>query len=214
MRKFLLMAMFLAACSSAPTRRTDYCDGVEVCPPEAFTHPGYTPAGAGLPEYRPTEEEPEVSRGKDRRVLPATRGPGIWASDGDETRAAMRQTPVPPSVGPVALSFPETATTEEERKPTRKCARSLNAAISSAAWDSMMRLSPRLQACLVARLYAYCTTTLYNVYETKAWEHAYQSAVRSEEKICKGFTSADTEPVYTDIATEWHKVARVREVEE
>lgn len=78
----LLAALaFAISCAPATSRRT-YRDGVEVAPAAEFAPPGYAPAGAGLPEYVPGPPVPMVERGRDRRVLPPTRDPGIWASDG------------------------------------------------------------------------------------------------------------------------------------
>jgi len=88
--RYLLLLLLTASCATSPAPRAHrpayYCDGLEVsCPPEAFAHPGYTPRGTGLPEYRPTAEEPEVERSPHKRLLPQTpetrREAGIWAAD-------------------------------------------------------------------------------------------------------------------------------------
>lgn len=81
----LLLCLFLAACA-APERH-ELRDGAPVRPAPVFVTPGYTPAGAGLPEYMPGPPEPVRVEPNPRptRLLPQTpesrRGPGIWAGD-------------------------------------------------------------------------------------------------------------------------------------
>ncbi len=157
MRAALLAVVFLTACSNAPQRRIYYCDGaVDVCPPEAFTHPGYAPAGAGLPEYMPVDEVPKAERGKDRRVLPPTREPGIWASDGDETRAMAkrdRADQIPVYVAGVKVQLPRDRSTAA----VRSCADIVSRALTeSGAAPTLASWNADVQQCEVLRMVENC----------------------------------------------------------
>lgn len=117
-RPYLLLFL-LAGCASSPPRSRNLHDGPLVRAAPAFVAPGYTPAGAGLPEYLPTAEAPTVERSPHRRILPETpdtrREPGLWA--GDEPRAAKREDPNtrPMVIRGIPLPSPRNASTPAVR---------------------------------------------------------------------------------------------------
>lgn len=81
-----LLAVFLVSCAAPSGSREYHQSAFPTAPPFSATMDA--PIMVGQPGF--AGEPEEVPRGKDRRVLPPTQEPGIWASDGDETRAAMR----------------------------------------------------------------------------------------------------------------------------
>lgn len=172
MRYFLLL-LLLSACSSAPKRHVYYCDGVETCPPEAFTHPGYTPAGAGLPEYLPTEEVPKAPRSPHKRLLPETpktrREAGIWA--GDIARASINDPAPPVSVLGVNIPHHPDVKTAGDAYSATACAMSINLAAQNdtSLMAQVQALSLEQRKCVAAAAYLQCTHGLTQRQEQFAW---------------------------------------------
>ncbi|MFP2959919.1 hypothetical protein ACLEPN_19315 [Myxococcus sp. 1LA] len=90
----LLCAISVVACSGP-----EQYERTAVRPPPPTRAPRHNPAQdnpyhEGQPGYVDSTGR-EVPRGKDRRYLPPSERPGIWASDGDERRATALQAPAP-----------------------------------------------------------------------------------------------------------------------
>ncbi|MFP2963363.1 hypothetical protein ACLEPN_37825 [Myxococcus sp. 1LA] len=89
-----LVCLLLSACAGP-----DAYERTAVRPPPPTRAPRHNPAEdaphtKGQPGYVDSAGR-HVPRGKDRRHLPPSERPGIWASDGDERRASALQTPAP-----------------------------------------------------------------------------------------------------------------------
>lgn len=139
------MAVFLVSCA-APSGRT-YRDGVPVERAPVFVTPGYAPAGAGLPEYMPVNDVPTAPRGTDRRVLPPTREPGIWASDSEPKTKPI------PRIGKTLFPSPEVS--DAEINPS--CIGQVNDLLDSSGKRAKLeRLIEPVQHCIAATLYEAC----------------------------------------------------------
>lgn len=190
------MVLFLVSCT-APSGR-EYHDGPVVERAPVFVTPGHTPAGAGLPEYMPVYETPTIERGRDRRVLPPTREPGIWASD--EPRAGDTE-PVPadPILFGVRLPFAPEAQTDLGRLPTRLCAFNMGRALSASSdFAQARRLNDFEKACLAAKLYAFCAATNLSDYkghvkETGKMDEVVLNRLRNVDRIAKQFETTKCE---------------------
>lgn len=171
--RYLLLLLVLSACSSVPKRQVYYCDGVETCPPEAFTHPGYTPAGAGLPEYIPAEEVPKAPRSPHKRPLPETpktrREPGIWA--GDTARASINDPASPVSVLGVSIPHHPDVKTAGDAYSATACAMSINLAAQNdtSLMAQVQAMSLEQRKCVAAAAYLQCTHGLTQRQEQFDW---------------------------------------------
>lgn len=217
----LLPLLLLAAC--AGTTPAVVCDGVEVsCPPEAFTHPGYTPAGAGLPEYRPTEEREAAPRSPYTRVLPQTpetrQGPGLWA--GDQPQAALKT--MWSARQPVALGvrLPGGEDRDEPllmREGVRRCAYEIDSFSRQTFTDHLGRLALDEKICLVAALHLRCAigqakdvreavskSTLSDSALTAAQLHISKAKERME-RVCTRDMFSRVDVFYGAIADHWTK---------
>lgn len=204
-----LLLLFLAACASPEPTRREFHDGPMVRPAPAFVTPGHTPAGAGLPEYVPGSPAP-VSRGTDRRVLPPTKEPGVWASDSKVPRTphAFRMF--------FGVEFP---LAPEEFVPygdqlTNGCAGSARTVSQTGGLvDRIYRLSDGLRRCLAARIYARCaarqvaehekrrdTLDAYTPEVLSAQKAVSTTATAFKELACEGVELTDeSEDLYTII---------------
>lgn len=144
----ILFVLFLSACSSgAPTL---YGQGMPVAPrPPAFSPTLDAPITVGQPGYiGPPEWAP---RGTDKRVLPPTREPGIWASD-----SLPRSTGEPKILG-VPIPFPPDTKAEADKEPTRLCASIMNDAVKRIIPDQALASFPApWLPCLAAMLHKEC----------------------------------------------------------
>lgn len=222
--RYLLCLALLCACSSTPKRHVYYCDGLEVsCPPEAFAHPGYTPAGAGLPEYRPTEEEPEVPRSPHKRVLPQTpasrRQPGIWAGDGPYELTMER-----PKLLGIELPMPEPEP-DGTLNPEIEwfCANTMNRALAKMA-RIHAKLPQMAKECLSAKLFLWCAddvkdTGFYEKYhgiecdserEKKERETAHRAEKFRSEK-CAGVDESDIDQAKRIAVQQWLLIVKGRQ---
>lgn len=148
------MVLFLVSCA-APSGR-EYHDGPVVERTPVFVSPGHTPAGAGLPEYMPVYETPTIERGRDRRVLPPTREPGIWMSDGDP-KAVIGWDDNPVRLLGVEVPFPaeRVGRIGDKDEPGRSCAWFMTKAAGFPPIP-LAGLSEKEHKCLAARLYQHC----------------------------------------------------------
>lgn len=201
-----LLAVFLLSCA-APSGRT-YRDGVPVERAPVFVTPGYAPAGAGLPEYMPTAERETVPRGKDRRVLPPSREPGIWASD-SEPRASAE--PFDGTVAGVSLPIAREMNTVEGLTQVAQCGLSLiDAAQRGKVMQRLERLPLETRRCLVAQMYRQCMATREQASsgsDKEALSRHVRIAKKYEDLVCPSFRHTDeTLAVFDTITEEWLKL--------
>lgn len=125
-----------------------------VRPPPPPRPPSYSPTTAVpvAPGYGVHPDPPPTNRGTHTRVLPPTREPGIWASDGPKGEVVL---PAPVVEG-ITLPYPPEAETAAQR-PVDMCAdlvRSTLPAVDPA--QSLRGLDVTRRRCEVARLYYAC----------------------------------------------------------
>lgn len=122
----------------------------------------HTPSGAGLPTPgQPGSGAATLPRSPNKRVLPASAEPGLWAADTVKASAVQ-----PPDVFGVDIPFPSAATTDAERKWSIACGASMNEAAAKAGQRAVidgMSLDDR--KCLAARAYEFCASSLWARFE-------------------------------------------------
>ena len=151
----LLCLTVLIGCASATPGSPDLRDGAPVRPAPVFVTPGYTPAGAGLPEYMPGPPEPVRVEPNPRpaRVLPETphtrREAGLWASSTPSSWPQVLEVPLP---GPENPSDTETV-------PASLCSYFINKRIDEFGLRrALENLSPAERKCFVGRAYHDCAS--------------------------------------------------------
>lgn len=135
--------------------------------PETPPEPVYTPAGAGLPGERvPGASGASVPRSPNKRLLPRTDEPGLWAADKARAMDPREKPPDTPGLLGFVLPFPLAAETDRERELTRWCAYKMGNAIKETdrAGD-VWRLPSDTRRCIAARLYEHCANIAWGVYE-------------------------------------------------
>jgi hypothetical protein len=144
-----------------------FAQGVPV-PPRPPMPPAYSPTtavpvapGYGVPPSSP------APRGTDRRVLPPTREPGIWASD---RPLGPDGYPLPVILG-YELPIPPDAVTPIEREAPSMCARMMTDAAKAIHPDRLKAIRPDALKCLAARLYDVCAS------------HTHQEMLRAEREF-------------------------------
>lgn len=119
--------------------------------PPSFPTPGATPAGAGIVVPTPEGGEQVVPRSPNKRILPATKEPGLWAADG----APMASGGDAPSLFGVALPEPTGAAMLVEA--SRACVSTVEAAAKSIGADKGVAVYPPLvRKCMAAWAYLMC----------------------------------------------------------
>lgn len=217
--KYLVMLSLLLVSCATPARR-ELRDGPMVQPAPTFVTPGYTPAGAGLPEYMPAAEAPTAERSPHRRVLPETpasrRGPGIWA--GDEPVEDL----TPPRILGVPLLTPDDP---KVRAMARRCEQQMDYALVREAHDHEARnLELTVRACLAAKLYQHCAAGYIDEYnERRATDTFMDKVEEARRKAMKAKADemvarrCPEEPphlpprpgtIYGDVAGTWTKIMR------
>lgn len=165
MHRTILAALLLTACSSSTPSPSEYHDGPMARPVPERVAPGYSPIGAGLPEYMPMPQQPAYPRSPHKRVLPPTAEPTLYG--GDAPRAAQPQ--LDTNLGRINLPIPKHtglgAQPFEEVEPVMDCAKGLEAALAAAdpngMWWHYYEVLPHMppnnrMACVAARLYKHC----------------------------------------------------------
>lgn len=118
--------------------------------PPSYPGATYTPAGAGAYRGDPLPSKP-VPRSPNKRVLPATREPGIWAADG------APQASMPYRIFDVEIPFPADARTVDGKRQTGECASGVMLALlSSRLHDEMMAHPFAARRCMAAQAYRSC----------------------------------------------------------
>lgn len=210
----LLLCLFLAACA-APERH-DLRDGAPVAP--VFVTPGYTPAGAGLPEYMPGHPEPVRIEPNPRpnRLLPQTpktrQGPGIWASDApDATDPRDDGQPAPLVLG-VRLPYWTTQDEPADREHTRQCAARGDRLLRRMMTPSeVTALSDAERACLAMQMYDLCSLRIWEgmVRGDETLSASERSMLRTLIKwTASRVTAACTSEAWTQRIRDLHDKAR------
>lgn len=163
MTRFLpFLLVLLCGCASSPTTYRQGAPGFAPVAPA----PAYAPPGAGAPMVGQPGQQgaPEVPRSPHKRVLPATKEPGLWASD---SSAASNLPAVPRIVG-VDLPFPPGATKDEEKYIARTCGQEMSRVVQGLRtlnkWD-VTGLSLEERRCIAARLYEHCASGRRTLFE-------------------------------------------------
>ncbi|ATB40335.1 hypothetical protein CYFUS_005784 [Cystobacter fuscus] len=133
--------------------------------PTPFSVPRLTPEGAGAPVIgQPGDQVPPAARSPNKRILPVTREPGLWAAD--EPQAASRRSPeLPPrTVDELLVATPSPGA--PEAKGCRQ--RLLRASRSSGHEETRRNLPQTPRDCLTARLVLHCVSSESTAFETQA----------------------------------------------
>jgi hypothetical protein len=168
----LLFVVALNACTTSSGR--ELRDGMPVRTAPAFVRPGYTPAGAGLPGYMPGMDAPPAApRGKDKRVLPPTREPGLWAADGAGASASEAL-----KIAEVPIILPPSP--EDPNPQTDKgCVELVNEHLHNFnLWDRLIETRADYRACIAVQLYARCIDA--NEVSAKAMDEYHNKLMRQK----------------------------------
>lgn len=133
--------------------------------------------GVGLPLVgQPAQERrPDLPRSTNKRVLPATPEPGLWAADG-EPRATVHVT-----LEDIAIPMPENRTAGELFK-TELCADGMRRAIDySGRKGDVAKIPPEVLNCLVARLHLACASDLLAKFKDGSFGVNHGTAQHIEE---------------------------------
>ena len=118
-----------------------------------FQQPPHTPRGAGASPLGQPWQAPGPPRSPNRRILPPSPEPGLWAADEVTAVTRRNQNDIPAMLAGVRLPSP----TGESTEATRKCADSMNHALRNLRLHiAMAQLPPDVRTCIAARLFEYC----------------------------------------------------------
>lgn len=138
----IILILFLSACSGV--------QGIPVAPrPPAFNPVLDSPITTGQPGYIGSPER--APRGTDKRVLPPTREPGIWAAD------KSKGAPVSVVVGGVTILLPSLE--DLDPTPALECARRLKAGADldgGVVQKALNSMAANERRCLVATAFLKC----------------------------------------------------------
>jgi hypothetical protein len=206
----ILFLLFLVGCSGV--------QGVPM-PPRApsFSPVLDAPITTGQPGFVGSPKE--VPRGTDRRVLPPTREPGIWASDGP-TKASAEDEP-PHDDGDEWFARLE----PDEMPTTPRCRRELAGAVIRLGKQSQREQLPKTpRSCLTARLYLHCANRELaalqkygHVLDSDAYERAKieipaanDRAFRFYANACRGVAPwQNVEDLFSLIVMEFEKTSEI-----
>lgn len=111
----------------------------------AFPTPGHTPAGAGLPGER-VPGSGDVQRSPNKRILPASKEPGLWAADGAPVASSA-----PAPLFNVPLPYPVPEWGLGARLLMDRCIQSVTAAAEQVGKREAMEAIPEsARRCLAA----------------------------------------------------------------
>jgi hypothetical protein len=130
--------------------------------PGSTGNPVHTPAGAGASHGSApgASKVEEVPRSPNKRVLPASNEPGLWAAD----EAPRAGTVSKPSIGGIEIPYPEDAQERRDLDPTAFCGESMTKALAQARQHvRFFNQPPESQKCLAAKLYEACAARLLDV---------------------------------------------------
>jgi hypothetical protein len=207
----VLAVSFLSACAaSGPTSYRQAAAPMPAPGPlivqQPPTYPGatYAPVGAGLPEVgQPGRQGASVPRSPDKRILPPTKEPAVYAADGAPRAVSA------PGLGVTVLGVGFDLGLE--LKPARaahECAKAVNdASDSTIHWSKhTRRFSEEATRCIAARALLRCSKIvrdeLQNQKRMFADFHAEHAAVATEaaerfkEAFCKDVVLNPTQDLY------------------
>lgn len=153
------------------------------------TYPGatYTPAGTGLPTIgQPGTQRPAVERSPNKRVLPPTKEPGLWAADGAPVAAARHH------LWGVEIPLPEGAMAHLVEREAWHCADGMDEVAKGIRKVAFIDTLPEdVRRCMVARAQYHC---------------AFEEGLLAQRHVARGSTSdaARLEPL---AALEAHALA-------
>ena len=166
------------------------------------------PAGAGLvTPTTPMGEPLDVPRSSNRRVLPTTNEPGVWAADGPPSDTA------PPGLLGLSLPLGHEVTGWEGRRRTQLCGDSMDALLRRIGlYPRAMALPDGVRSCLAAQLFRVCALGYEASYRDSAKsdsskERTYRLYKRMTEAAdtwldtaCKGPRSVEAEAIFAQAA--------------
>lgn len=176
------VVLLLSACATAPVGAYNQAvmPSPVVAPPITYVSPpggipGATPAGTGLGEPRsPDWNGREVPRSPNKRILPATKEPGLWAAD--TVKATANDAP---TLYGVAIPYPDNAVTTEDRAAVGACVGTMNDAARETQQTAVIAAYPEdVRRCLAAHAYYHCASEMYSF-----WEKMKEKAVRYEADV-------------------------------
>lgn len=177
-----MLAVFLAGCAANQSAFPI---------PPVFSPAEDAPYNVGHPGF--VGEPEKVPRGTDRRVLPPTREPGIWASDGDLAKVIPT---------PVMLGF-NVPVPVEDGKPdyllANACAKKIDEMFQEPALKAPTKqLSDEERECLVAQFYEMCVGTMNKGYRMNEQSLLDQGFPRAGLELLKrsGSATADVAKGY------------------
>lgn len=154
--KYFALAALLTGCVTS--KQGQYYQTAAVPTPlpatvPQFPRPSHTPAGAGASAIGQPWQSPGPPRSPNRRILPPSPEPGLWAADEKEDVTRAGQDDIPAAIAGVKLPSPRKGSTAD----TRRCAISMGKALAEAnLYWAMNKLHPGARECVAARLFEYC----------------------------------------------------------
>lgn len=167
--------------------------------PPSYPGATYTPTGTGLPAMgQPGSQRPAVERSPNKRVLPPTKEPGLWAADGAPRAGeepgtifgAPVQLPEHPPLGATAVRG--------------VCAYDMARAAGAARMKLILSFPDAVRACMAASAYFQCVLRHAHEAPKKAgwaepsgWDPAYLKkavmpiAEKEMKKACAGVTMTE-----------------------
>jgi hypothetical protein len=128
-----------------------------------FPTPGATPEGAGASHGSipgaTTPPRAKVPPSPNKRILPASTEPGLWAADG----APRASRSAPPALFGVTLPYPAWATEPETQWSTDMCIVGMhNSAVTTGMYNTIIKKPESIRACMAARAYLLCAMGIAN----------------------------------------------------
>lgn len=219
MRPILLLLLFaVPLSSSAQAVRSPPSTGpLIIQQPPSYPTPTYTPPGTGLPATgQPGAQPASAPRSPNKRILPATKGPGVWAADDGHGASAV----LPPKVFGVDMPNPVSGNVVE-RAVMDTCRHALSMASKESQQEQyLLTLPTDIRMCLAAKAHSMCSTLTLNLFQgsnqkaqfppgmEKALLAAQQHAFSLEATYCSGVTiDQDAHDAHRKVMKQWMKTA-------
>jgi hypothetical protein len=183
--------------------------------------PVHTPAGAGLPGERVPGQAQPVPRSPNKRTLPPSKEPGLWAADGSAPRSSAITERH--QIYGVDIPYPPDTDSLEEVAITDICTKEWSHATKEANQDTFIKSFPLdVRRCLAAQAYAYCVGAFFDaILYAKQTGSSYDAAVfarvkateehakRLSRENCKGVNPHPDEYVaHEKVWGKWHDLRR------
>jgi len=155
--------------------------------PPSYPGATYTPLGTGLPTMgQPGASRPAVARSPNKRVLPPTKEPGLWAADGAPSAVARHH------LWGVEIPLPEGATAHLVEREAWHCANGMDGVAGGIRKVAFISTLPEdVRRCMVARAQYHC---------------AFEEGLLAQRNAARGSTS-DTARIEALAALEAHALA-------